>query len=150
MIQQRALIEILKGLEENPINLPIITVETNGSISPLEEFYYYVDFWSVSPKLSTSACFDGTDIPKELQEHHNKTRINIKKSTFRRAVFPAYLVFIISPPSRVSIPQPSMQNVLYIKNCLIIRHDLHNAFNNLLYKIRCDILAVCRKLSSKE
>ena len=78
MIQQRALIEILKDLEENPINLPIITVETNGSISPLEEFYYYVDFWSVSPKLSTSACFDGTDIPKESREHHNKTRINIK------------------------------------------------------------------------
>lgn len=43
-----------------------------------------------------------------------------------------------------------MRYVLHTNSYLIIHSVLHNAFNNLLYKIRCDILAVCHKSSSKE
>lgn len=77
MIQQQALVEVLSRLEEDNIK-PVITVETNGTISPLQTFYKYVDLWSVSPKLSTSAYFENTNIPEEQQKHHNKTRINIR------------------------------------------------------------------------
>lgn len=56
---------------------PVITIETNGTIPPNYDLAERV-FWSISPKLETSCCFEGTDVPKALQEAHKKNRINLK------------------------------------------------------------------------
>lgn len=55
-----------------------ITVETNGTIIPKNNFADYVDLFSVSPKLSTSVDTNhDVLITKEQVERHNNTRINI-------------------------------------------------------------------------
>jgi len=38
-----------------------VTVETNGTIQPPKYLQKYVDFWSVSPKLSNSGMHDAID-----------------------------------------------------------------------------------------
>lgn len=77
LLQQGALIDLIGQLETlNVWNK--ITIETNGTIAPDSRLLSATDiFWSVSPKLSTSCCFDGTDVPEALREQHRKTRINI-------------------------------------------------------------------------
>lgn len=77
LLQQDALIDLIAQLEaENIWNK--ITIETNGTIKPDSRILGATDiFWSVSPKLSTSCCFEGTNIPEAVREHHRKTRINL-------------------------------------------------------------------------
>lgn len=55
-----------------------ITVETNGTIMPKNNFSDYVDLFSVSPKLSTSVDTNLKVLTKEQVERHNNTRINIE------------------------------------------------------------------------
>lgn len=59
-----------------------ITVETNGTMPALDpwddhEFAYYVDLWSVSPKLSTSVDKDCKYLTPEQRDIHDRQRINI-------------------------------------------------------------------------
>lgn len=54
-----------------------ITVETNGTIMPKNNFADYVDLFSVSPKLSTSVDTNLNVLTKGQMERHNNTRINI-------------------------------------------------------------------------
>lgn len=51
----------------------VVTIETNGTGKYI---YGYVDLISCSPKLSSSCCFTGTDVPEALQRAHVRNRIN--------------------------------------------------------------------------
>lgn len=77
LLQQDALIDLIAQLEaENIWNK--ITIETNGTIKPDPRLLEATDiFWSVSPKLSTSCCFEGTKVSEAARAHHRKTRINL-------------------------------------------------------------------------
>ena len=77
LLHQNEIIELITQLEaENVWNK--ITIETNGTIKPDPRLLEATDiFWSVSPKLATSCCFEGTNIPEAVREHHCKTRINL-------------------------------------------------------------------------
>lgn len=76
MLQQEAILDLL-GLfhEDNMYNQ--VTIETNGTIDPDSAFFRYGVFWSISPKLSSSCCFEGSGVPEAMQEQHIKSRINI-------------------------------------------------------------------------
>lgn len=58
-----------------------LTIETNGTLEAFgvwndEEWDYYVDLWSVSPKLSTSVDHNCKYLTESQRDNHNKTRIN--------------------------------------------------------------------------
>lgn len=76
MLQQEGVLELLGLLHEADMYNQV-TIETNGTIMPSDDFYRYGVYWSVSPKLSNSCCFEGSDVPEQLQTQHIKTRINI-------------------------------------------------------------------------
>ncbi len=77
MLQQSAIAEVIDELQRMDYWNPI-TIETNGTIVPSRELLSVIDLtWSVSPKLSTSCCFDGTDVSDELRERHRANRINL-------------------------------------------------------------------------
>lgn len=78
LVQQKAIVELIKCLHAKDI-WNDMTIETNGSIVPCEDLLDRESiFFSISPKLSTSCCFEGTDVPETLQENHKKNRINIE------------------------------------------------------------------------
>ena len=57
------------------------TVETNGTLPAIEpwddsDFNYWVDLWSVSPKLSTSVDHQCKFLTEAQRDSHDKTRIN--------------------------------------------------------------------------
>ena len=66
---------------------PVLTIETNGSLPALGvwgddeddeyDFIYWVDLWSISPKLSTSVDHQCKFLTKAQAENHDKARINI-------------------------------------------------------------------------
>jgi len=75
MLQQSAIVDLLD--QDDWWNE--VTIETNGTIVPCEELLTATNvMFSVSPKLTTSCCFEGKDIPAELQALHCKNRINIE------------------------------------------------------------------------
>lgn len=76
MLQQTALLQVIKDLR-NKLPYIHITIETNGTIKPIDEWAKEKNiFWSVSPKLDNSCCFEGTDVPVKEQEMHKKHHIN--------------------------------------------------------------------------
>lgn len=77
MLQQEAILSLLDVLHYEYDCFNQVTIETNGSIPPYEDFDSEEIFWSVSPKLSNSCNFEGTDVPEAMQEQHRKSRINI-------------------------------------------------------------------------
>ena len=78
-----------------------ITVETNGTIIPKNDFADFVDLFLVSPKLSTSVDKNhDVLITKEQVERHDKTRINVEalaKFYYLQSVFK----FVYSGPECV-------------------------------------------------
>lgn len=54
-----------------------ITIETNGTLPPLNSELVNVSLYSISPKLSTSVDHDLKKLNKEQADRHNNTRINI-------------------------------------------------------------------------
>jgi 7-carboxy-7-deazaguanine synthase len=77
LCQQDSLIDLIAGMRSQGMWNPI-TIETNGTLVPLSKLLLDSRvFWSVSPKLSTSCHFEGTDIPKARQEAHKSKRINL-------------------------------------------------------------------------
>lgn len=64
MLHQDSLIELFKNTDR------IITIETNGTQPLKSEIVPYVTLFSISPKLPSSACFEGTTVPVTLQEKH--------------------------------------------------------------------------------
>lgn len=77
LLQQMKLIDVIQTIREDYGCYNDITIETNGTIKPSESLIDENVFWSVSPKLSTSCCFDGREISLARQEHHRTTRINL-------------------------------------------------------------------------
>lgn len=77
MLQQEAILDFLEKLGDDYDCFSPVTIETNGTISPDDKFSKYDVFWSVSPKLGTSCCFAGTDVPEYMREQHRQKRINI-------------------------------------------------------------------------
>lgn len=76
MLQQEVLLEVIERLREDDCYNQV-TIETNGTIVPLDDLKENGIFWSVSPKLSSSCHFEGTDVPEAMREQHRKTRINL-------------------------------------------------------------------------
>ena len=54
LLYQKELIEFLKYFEQQSGFLPLIEIETNGTICPIPELVNKVSFFNVSPKLSNS------------------------------------------------------------------------------------------------
>lgn len=54
MLRQKELANYLKWFVNRYEFLPVVEVETNGTIEPIEDFSQYVDYFNVSPKLSNS------------------------------------------------------------------------------------------------
>lgn len=75
MMYQQAIAELIYSLDRDFSGL-FITVETNGTIPMQPIMTKMVDFWSISPKLSTSCCFEGTEVPEKQREMHLKNRFN--------------------------------------------------------------------------
>jgi 7-carboxy-7-deazaguanine synthase len=76
MLQQEELQKLFRLLQDKKVFNPI-TIETNGTIIPNQWLLGHDILWSVSPKLSTSCCFEGTDVSPLMQELHKTKRINI-------------------------------------------------------------------------
>lgn len=69
LLHRDELWELIKEFGNNYL----ITVETNGTLLPIEGAPV---FWSISPKLSTSVDKELRYLTKEQAERHDKTRIN--------------------------------------------------------------------------
>lgn len=54
LLHQNKIIEFLWWIKETLDFLPIIEIETNGTIEPCTRLLKLVDYWNVSPKLSNS------------------------------------------------------------------------------------------------
>lgn len=83
MMQQKALIEFLDSLHNwfqynRDLGFPLITIETNGTYIPSQALSEYINLWSVSPKLSTSAQFKDSELDLRHQNSHNRHRINLQ------------------------------------------------------------------------
>lgn len=80
LIYQDALYNIMEALNSWVVNMSddrtmlIYTVETNGTIELTSDFEHDIDLISLSPKLPNSCAFDGTDIPQEDRDLHNRNR----------------------------------------------------------------------------
>lgn len=76
MLQQTVLLQVIRDLR-NKLPYIHVTIETNGTAKPTDEWAKEENiFWSVSPKLDNSCCFEGTDVPVKEQEMHKKNHIN--------------------------------------------------------------------------
>ena len=77
MLQQNGLGELVELIYQSYPDTTF-TIETNGTI-PLKNgvLKKRVLLWSLSPKLSNSGCFENTNIPENIRNIHNSTRINI-------------------------------------------------------------------------
>lgn len=75
MLQQEAIADLVYELRNRGYHNPV-TIETNGTLAPIYDLEKAV-FWSVSPKLKTSCCFKGTDVPEALRNAHERARINM-------------------------------------------------------------------------
>lgn len=82
MLYKKQIKEFLSAIQHAE-NGFIITIETNGTLPAIDpweddrDFAYYVDLWSVSPKLSTSVDKDCKYLTPEQRDNHDRTRINI-------------------------------------------------------------------------
>lgn len=79
MLQQDAIIELIKGINKMTDRKITYTIETNGTINPKQEMYDLIDLWSVSPKLSNSCYFIGNEkVSATMQKTHNEIRLNFE------------------------------------------------------------------------
>lgn len=82
MLHQKGMKDVIDLIDERMIEkegrISHVTVETNATIVPEWEILDVVDLWSLSPKLESSCCFEGTDISEGARELHRKTRFNPK------------------------------------------------------------------------
>lgn len=54
LIHQKEIVEFLSYLIHKHSFVPIVEIETNGTIMPQPNMNYFVDFWNVSPKLTSA------------------------------------------------------------------------------------------------
>lgn len=102
LLQQDELNDLLYELRGEQDCYNMVTIETNGTIVPDINLDYGDIFWSVSPKLSTSCCFEGLRVPEKLQEQHKKLRINLDAlATIVMSGADYQLKFVYSGPESV-------------------------------------------------
>lgn len=125
MLQQEAILDFFEKLRNNHEHFNRVTIETNGTIIPDDGFTKYNVFWSVSPKLGTSCCFAGTDVPEHMREQHRLKRINIAALAHIAMSGDDYqLKFVYSGPesvdeikSIISLVKDKIRNDLQASNC---------------------------------
>lgn len=76
MMYYSDIIDIIKEIKSKDPNM-IITIETNGTISPGKDSFL-INLWSISPKLITSVDKNRKYLSEEQALAHEKNRINIK------------------------------------------------------------------------
>lgn len=78
MMQQKGLVELIKGLREVKPN-QWVEIETNGTIAPNEEMLELIDQFNVSPKLANS----GNDLKKRRKDKSLETLAKSPKADFK-------------------------------------------------------------------
>ncbi len=136
LLQQDQILELTKELEKIDC-WNDITIETNGSIVPPSDLRECDRiFWSVSPKLSTSCCFEGTNVPEALQKAHREKRINIEALARIVRTENFQLKYVWSGPDcEKEIVDLCMQIEEYIMNHWVDtnRMDVHDlVFDNIM------------------
>lgn len=81
LMHQKHLVEYLDWFQQTYNFLPVIEVETNGTVMPLVEFAGFVSFWNVSPKLSTAGA------QNEKKKRINDIVLNDLSGKNERAIF---------------------------------------------------------------
>lgn len=84
MLQQHGVAEFINRFNRRFIG-SMVTMETNGTTVQMEDFI--LDLASFSPKLKTSGCFEGSNVPKAMQEQHHRERKNFDAIYFMNAHF---------------------------------------------------------------
>lgn len=99
---------------ETPNKSYTYTIETNGTLKAIEPWtgpngwMYWIDLWSVSPKLSTSVDWDCKYINEKQRDAHNEMRINVDNlCTYIDATFLAQDATL-----KLYMPQSESTNVL--------------------------------------
>lgn len=85
MLHQHQLNQYIYWFMRNYEFKPVIEIETNGTIIPIGHFHTFVDFWNVSPKLSTT----GLQNKKNVRINENAIKFfdsESKKTTFKFVV----------------------------------------------------------------
>lgn len=72
MIRQSSILHYLTWLEETHSCIPFVEIETNGSITPTEDFLWRVNQWNCSPKTLNSNNPDDIRFNKNALETINK------------------------------------------------------------------------------
>lgn len=71
LMQQEAISEVMSHLQELGVS-PYVEVETNGTITPTEEFDGWVDLFNVSPKLANSGMPYEKRIKRETLDYFER------------------------------------------------------------------------------
>ena len=120
MLQQEAMASIIDELDKCYKRLRY-TVETNGTIPLKEVLKFKVDLWSVSPKLSNSAYFEGCGIDSKMQERHNAIRVN----------YEAVCTYFDDAPTQLKFVYTDSETEAEIKKWLKGLHDT-NSYTNVI------------------
>lgn len=130
MLHQKKLKEFLMWFKESYGWLPIIEIETNGTILPDEYFFTVVDYWNCSPKLSTSG-------ETKIRRFNEVSLDRLNKST--KTIFK----FVISNESDVLEVLNEYGNTIDMKKVVLMPAG---DSQNLLNKTRKIVLEQCIKL----
>jgi len=88
-LQQQAILEYLHIFYAMHAFIPILEIETNGTILPLSDLNSFTKYWNVSPKLSTSGV--------QFEKRFNELALQYFNSRGENTIFK----FVISTPSDV-------------------------------------------------
>jgi organic radical activating enzyme len=130
MLHQKKLKEFLMWFKESYGWLPIIEIETNGTILPDEYFFTVVDYWNCSPKLSTSG-------ETKIRRFNEVSLDRLNKST--KTIFK----FVISNENDVLEVLNEYGNTIDMKKVVLMPAG---DSQNLLNKTREIVLEQCIKL----
>jgi len=129
MLHQKKLIEFLKWFKDNYGWLPIIEVETNGTIMPDDYLLKIVNYWNCSPKLSSS----GETFVRRFNEVSLRALNDSDNTIFK---------FVISDKSDVLEVLNDFQELDYSKFVFMPAGDNQDLLNNN----RKFVLNTCVKL----
>lgn len=82
LMHQMKLVDYLEFFVKEYGFVPIIEVETNGTLSPYQSFAFYVNYWNVSPKLANS----GESFSRRVNEVALAALVALPNSIFKFVV----------------------------------------------------------------
>ena len=130
MLHQKNLKSYLQWFAEEFKFMPIIEIETNGTILPEPYFFSKVDFWNCSPKLSNSGVLK----KKRYNELSLEAINNSTKSIFK---------FVISDENDIVELMQDYGNTINMKKVVLMPAG---ETQNELNKTRPMVLDLCIKL----